>query len=293
MSSMWGTGRHTETTKPVSAAGLASPGGAARSLPPRDSRAGGSTTKAKRVSVLEELEKTLDQGRPWKLPGASAGGNDGDARSRGVGGVRSESPSVRSESPSVRMGSRDGPGDRGSLASSLARVGMGDATPRAGRPTTPSYGAAGGAGWSGSGDATPRGGSAQDLPSTLSGSHEVIRRLRETLEATEARMGAESRQKDETLEGLSDMFALQALLPDQTRLFKEHNEARAKYQALVAELAASRAEVAALKEDQTGGLQRAREALADALQSVSAKDRLLEAERTRSEKATRRAEEDA
>ena len=163
--------------------------------------------------MLEELEKTLEQGRPWRLTGASTGGNEGDARTRGAGGR----DSVRSASPSVGIGSREGQGDkergdRGSLASSLARVGMGDTNPRAGGPTSTTHGAAGSAGGRGSSDATPRaggGGSVQDLPSTLSGSHEVIRRLRETLAGTEARMGAESRKKDETLEGLSDMFALQ------------------------------------------------------------------------------------
>jgi len=130
---------------------------------------------------------------------------------------------------------------------------------------------------------------ASELPGSLVASHDMIRRLREALAVTEAKLGKEIGSKEETLEGLSDLFALRTLMPEQTRLFKEHQEATAKYRALVAELAAARAEADALREGQDGGLERTRAALEEAQRVAGVHERALAEEKARADRATARA----
>lgn len=58
----------------------------------------------------------------------------------------------------------------------------------------------------------------------------MIRDLQAQLRVMEVIDATELDKKEQTIEGISDMFALSALMPDKTRLYREYNEMKVKYQ---------------------------------------------------------------
>ena len=68
------------------------------------------------------------------------------------------------------------------------------------------------------------------LPGSLEQCHEMIRDLKAQLRAMELVDATELDKKEQTIEGISDMFALSALMPDKTRMYREFNEMKVKYQ---------------------------------------------------------------
>jgi hypothetical protein len=70
------------------------------------------------------------------------------------------------------------------------------------------------------------------LPGSLEQCHEMIRDLQAQLRAMELSDATELDKKEQTIEGISDMFALSALMPDKTRMYREFNEMKVKYQVL-------------------------------------------------------------
>ena len=76
----------------------------------------------------------------------------------------------------------------------------------------------------------------RDMPNTLADCHKRIVALEE--QAREAAMidATEIEKREGIIEGISDMFALSAIMPDKTRLYREYNEMRVKYHENLMEL---------------------------------------------------------
>lgn len=68
------------------------------------------------------------------------------------------------------------------------------------------------------------------LPGSLEQCHDLILDLKAQLQAIQMTDTVALEKKEQTIEGISDMFALSALLPDKTRLYREYNEMKVKYQ---------------------------------------------------------------
>jgi len=60
----------------------------------------------------------------------------------------------------------------------------------------------------------------------------------------------EFQKKEQTIEGISDMFALSALIPEKTRLYQEYNEMKVKYQENLTELTRVRNELDTVRDGQ-------------------------------------------
>ena len=81
------------------------------------------------------------------------------------------------------------------------------------------------------------------LPGSLEQCHDLILDLQAQLRSTEMLDAFEIEKKEQTIEGISDMFALSALLPDKTRMYREYNEMKVKYQENLEQLTRLQAEL--------------------------------------------------
>ena len=74
------------------------------------------------------------------------------------------------------------------------------------------------------------------LPGSLEQCHDLILDLKEQLRATEMLDRRTIEKKEQTIEGISDLYSAVALMPEQQRLFREYNEMKEKYEANLYEL---------------------------------------------------------
>ena len=89
----------------------------------------------------------------------------------------------------------------------------------------------------------------ETLPESLDDCHRVIRLLKKDLSYSSRSSLAELARKERTIEGVSDMFALTALIPDKTRLFKEYNEMRVRYQDALEQVAKLHVELESARDE--------------------------------------------
>ena len=74
------------------------------------------------------------------------------------------------------------------------------------------------------------------LPGSLEQCHDLILDLKEQIRATEMLDRRTIEKKEQTIEGISDLYSAVALMPEQQRLFREYNEMKEKYEANLYEL---------------------------------------------------------
>eukprot|EP00960_Hanusia_phi_P043425 756041-Hanusia_phi.AAC.2 len=87
------------------------------------------------------------------------------------------------------------------------------------------------------------------MPQSLEDCHRVIRLLKKDLNSSSRSSFEELARKEKTIEGVSDMFALSALIPDKTRLFKEYNEMRVRYKDTLEQIAKLEVELESAREE--------------------------------------------
>ena len=107
----------------------------------------------------------------------------------------------------------------------------------------------------------------------------MIRDLQAQLRVMEMIDATELDKKEQTIEGISDMFALSALMPEKTRMYREFNEMKVKYQENLLHLTRIQQE---LDEERAAALKREKEVRSThahaAADSSSCSERVLAAE---------------
>ena len=96
----------------------------------------------------------------------------------------------------------------------------------------------------------------------------MILDLQAQLRSTEMQDAVEIEKKEQTIEGISDLFALSTLLPDKTRMYREYNEMKIKYQDNLEQLTRLQAELDKERQDALDKQERLKSTLAQAVAST-------------------------
>jgi len=119
------------------------------------------------------------------------------------------------------------------------------------------------------------------LPGSLEQCHDLILDLQAQLRSTEMLDAFEIEKKEQTIEGISDMFALSALLPDKTRMYREYNEMKVKYQENLEQLTRLQAELDRERKEALDTQERLKSTLAQAVASTDGAKILAAEEKVR------------
>ena len=96
----------------------------------------------------------------------------------------------------------------------------------------------------------------------------MILDLQTRLRSTEMQDAVEIEKKEQTIEGISDLFALSTLLPDKTRMYREYNEMKIKYQDNLEQLTRLQADLDRERQDALDKQERLKSTLAQAVAST-------------------------